>query len=83
MRDVIRKKRAAIICAAIVIAGLILYLAAFIYSIAGAVYGEMAAVLILMMLVLIIAEVIAGVVIALCQRINELEGGEEEDAKKY
>jgi type III secretory pathway component EscS len=32
--------------------------------------------------VLIVA-MIVGVVIALCQRLREIRGGEEEDAKKY
>lgn len=83
MQDTTRKKRAAILCAVVVIAILGIYLAAFLYPLLGASFGESVAVGILLVYGLLIAAVILGVLIALRQRLKELNSGEEEDAKKY
>lgn len=83
MQDTTRKKRAAILCAVVIIAILGIYLAAFLYPLLGASFGESVAVGILLVYGLLIAAVILGVLIALRQRLKELNSGEEEDAKKY
>lgn len=83
MQDTTRKKRAAILCAVVVIAILGIYLAAFLYPLLGASFGENMAVGILLAYGLLIAAVILGVLMALRQRLKELNSGEEEDAKKY
>lgn len=83
MQDTTRKKRAAILCAVVVMAILGIYLAAFLYPLLGASFGESMAVGILLVYGLLIAAVILGVLMALRQRLKELNSGEEEDAKKY
>lgn len=76
-------KTAAILCAAVVIAILGIYLAAILYPLLGAAWGEGIAVGILIVYGLLIAAVIVGVIVALGQRLREIEGGEEENARKY
>ena len=77
------KKRAPIICAAIIIGVLAIFLATFIYPLLGASYGEVIALGILIIYALAILAVIAGILLALRQRLNEIEGGEEDEARKY
>ena len=77
------KKRAPIICAAIIIGVLAIFLATFIYPLLGASYGEVIALGILIIYGLAILAVIAGILLALRQRLNEIEGGEEDEARKY
>ena len=86
MRDDTKKKSgkiAAFLCAAVVILLLGICLALILYPLLDASCGETIAVVILVVYGLIIVAVIAGVIAALCQRLREIEGGEEEDAKQY
>ncbi len=83
MRDTTKKKIVPVICAAIIIAALGIFLATIIFPLLGEVYGELIVIGILIIYGLGILAVIAGVIIALCQRLKEIESGEEEDAKKY
>lgn len=85
MRDSSRRKRkwlAPLVCAAVVLVflGALLILPAVSLSSAG---GDVIALLAVALYVLPIAAVVVGVVIALVQRLREIKGGEEEDAKKY
>ncbi len=78
-----RKKIAPVICAAVVIALLLVYLMLFLYPVLGAQVGDGLAVAVLVICALSLLGVIGGVILALRQRLKEIESGEEEDAKKY
>ena len=78
-----RKKRAPIICAAVIIGLLAVFLATILFPLVGASYGEWIALGFLAVYGLVIVAVIVGVLAALRQRLKEIESGEEEDAKKY
>ena len=73
------KKKAPIICAAVVIAFLGIFLATILFPL----IGEVMAVGFLLIYGGEIIAAIVGVVAALRQRLQEIEGGEEEDAKQY
>lgn len=77
-----KKKLAPILCAAVAIAIFLVYLL-FYCTALGSVLTEGPAILVLVLAVLVLAALIVGVVLALRQRLQEIEGGEEEDAKKY
>lgn len=77
------KKLAPIICAAVVIALLLGYLAALLIPLAMESLGLGAVAGILVIYAVVIVAAIIGVVAALKQRLKEIESGEEEDAKKY
>lgn len=77
------KKKAPVICAVVVIAVLGIFLATILFPLLGESYGEWIAVGFLLIYALVIVAVIVGVAAALCQRLREIEGGEEEDAKRY
>ena len=77
------KKKAPIICAAVVIAFLGIFLATILFPLIGEVMGEALAVGYLLIYGGVIVAAIVGVVAALRQRLQEIEGGEEEDAKQY
>lgn len=77
------KKKAPIICAAVVIGLLGIFLATILFPLIGEVYGELLAVGFLLIYGLGIIAVIIGVLVALRQRLKEIESGEEEDARKY
>ncbi len=77
------KKKAPIICAAVVIGLLGIFLATILFPLIGEVYGQLLAVGFLLVYGLAIVAVIFGVLAALRQRLKEIEDGEEEDAKKY
>lgn len=77
------KKRAPIICAAVMIGLLVLYLAGLLAALIAESQGMVLAVVFLVFYGLVILLVIVGILIALRQRLRELKGGEEEDAKKY
>ena len=83
MRDTTKKKCAPIICAAVIIGLLGIFLATFIFPLIGETYGEVIAVGFLVIYGLIIIAIIVGILAALRQRLREIEGGEEDDAKKY
>ena len=80
-----RKKTVApILCAGAVLLMLMVVLALMAYPFFAARMEEQMVLMLAFGLygVLIVA-MIVGVVIALCQRLREIRGGEEEDAKKY
>ena len=77
------KKKAPIICAVVVIAFLGIFLATILFPLIGEVMGKALAVGFLLIYGGVIVAAIVGVVAALRQRLQEIEGGEEEDAKQY
>lgn len=83
MRNTTKKKRTPIICTAVIIGVLGIFLATILFPLLGAACGELIAVGILVVYGLLILAVIVGVLVALRQRLKEIEGGEEEDAKQY
>lgn len=78
-----RKRIAPIVCAGVVIALLLVYLMIFLYPVLGAEVGDGLAIAVLIICALSLLAVIGGVILALRQRLKEIEGGEEDDAKKY
>lgn len=83
MRNGTDKKKASIICAAVIIGVLGVFLATVLFPLLGESMGEMVAVGALLIYGLLIIAVIAGVVHALRERLREIDGGEEDEAKKY
>ena len=82
-RNTDNRKKAPVICALVVIALMLVYLAVIMYGIIGEAKGEALATGFLLIYGAVIIAVIVGVILALRQRLREIEGGEEEDAKKY
>ena len=78
-----RKKKTSIISAAVVLAALGIFLATILFPLIGEVMGEALAVGFLLIYGGAIIAAIVGVIAALRQRLREIEGGEEEDAKQY
>ena len=83
MQKTIKKKWTAILCAAVVVGLLGLFLAAILFPLIGQAVGEVVAVGFLLVYGLVIVAVIVGVLVALRQRLKEIKGGEEDEAKKY
>ena len=81
--DKIARKRAPILCATVIIGVLAVFLVTFIYPLLGDSYGEVVACGILIIYGSAILAVIAGILLALRQRLKEIEGGEEDEARKY
>lgn len=81
MQKITKKKRAAIICTLAVIALMTAYLVA----IAVLMVSENLVLLvgILAVYTVVIVAVIVGVLLALRQRLKEIESGEEDEAKRY
>lgn len=77
------KKRGAMISALVVAAFLVVYLAVLLFAVVRDASGEIVGLIILGLYGLIIAAVVAGVMIALRQRLKEIDTGEEDEAKKY
>ncbi len=77
------RKRAPILCTTVIIGVLAVFLATFIYPLLGASYGEVIALGILVIYGLAILAVIVGVLLALRQRLKEIERGEEDAATQY
>ena len=77
------KKWTAILCAAVVVGLLGLFLAAILFPLIGQAVGEAVAIGFLLVYGLGIVAVIVGVLLALRQRLKEIKGGEEDEAKKY
>jgi len=77
------KKKAPIICAVVVIAFLGIFLATILFPLIGETMGEALAVGFLLIYGGLIVAAIIGIIAALRQRLKEIEGGEEEDAKQY
>lgn len=78
-----RKKIAPIVCTVVVVGLLAIFLASLLYGLVVEACGELLAMGILGMYAAVIVAAMIGVVAALRQRLREIDGGEEEDAKKY
>ena len=77
------KRLAPVVCALVMIVLLAVLLAALILPVLGGHYESTAETVIIVLYSLITLAVIAGIVLALVQRLREIKSGEEEDAKKY
>ena len=77
------KKRGAIISAVIIITMLAVFVGFILFPLISEMGGVFFAVMLLMLYVCGILAVIFGILAALKQRLEEIEGGEEEEAKKY
>lgn len=77
------KKLAPILCAAIVVALLVLYIAVILFTLFTESLGDMIGILVVVVATGIILAAIIGVLAALRQRMKEIDKGEEEDAKIY
>lgn len=83
MQKTTRKKWTAILCAAVIVGVLGLFLAAILFPLVGQAVGEAVAMGFLLVYGLAVVAVIVGVLAALRQRLKEIRGGEEDAAKKY
>ena len=83
MQKTTRKKWTAILCAAVIVGVLGLFLAAILFPLVGRAVGEAVAMGFLLVYGLAVVAVIVGVLAALRQRLKEIRGGEEDAAKKY
>ncbi|MBR5474525.1 MAG: hypothetical protein IKU83_03835 [Lachnospiraceae bacterium] len=77
------KKIAPIVCAIIIIGLLALYFGLILFPILGIGMNDGLGIGILLLYGLIILAIIGGLLLALKQRLHEIEGGEEDEAKKY
>ena len=77
------KKRGAVISAVIIITMLAVFVGCILFPLISEMGGVFFAVMLLMLYIAGILAVIFGVIAALKQRLEEIEGGEEEEAKKY
>lgn len=78
-----QKKRGPILCAVVVIAVLGIFLGTILMPLISELAGALFAVGFLLVYGGVIIAVIVGVIVALNQRLREIESGEEEEAKKY
>ena len=77
------KKRASILSAVVIISILAVFVGFILVPLVSEMGGMLFAVAILLLYAGGIVAVIFGVIAALRQRLQEIEGGEEEEAKKY
>lgn len=77
------KKLAPILCAAIVIVLLALYIAVILFTLFTESLGDLIGIVVVVVATGIILAAIIGVLAALRQRMKEIDKGEEEDAKIY
>ena len=77
------KKRGAVISAVIIIVVLAVFVGFILFPLVSEMGGVFFAVMLLMLYIGGILAVIFGVLAALKQRLEEIESGEEEEAKKY
>lgn len=77
------KKRASIRSAVVIIAILAVFVGFILFPLISEMGGMLFAVMVLLLYAGGIVAVIFGILAALKQRLEELEGGEEEEAKKY
>lgn len=77
------KKRAAILCAAAAVGFMLFYIATIVFAVLSEAMGDIAGMFFIGIFVAVFLAMIVGVLFALRQRIREIDGGEEEDAKKY
>lgn len=78
-RDIRRKKRGPIVAAAVMIGFFLLMLVVFFWASAMAPLPPLVAIVVLISIML----PIIGVAVALVQRLKEIDGGEEDEARKY
>lgn len=78
-----KKRKAPVICAALVIAVLAFYLLAVICPLLGDACHDALGIGFLALYFLMICAVAVGILLALRQRLREIRGGEEEEAAKY
>ena len=78
-----KKKKAPVICAVLMIGLLGILLGIMIFSMLNEANGELAAIGVIIIYGLLVLATIIGIVIALRQRLREIEGGEEDEARKY
>lgn len=79
----ITKKWAPILCAMIVILVLAAYLAVFLYAMLEESMGHIAVGILMAVYSLLILCTMVGTILALRQRLREIDSGEEEKAKEY
>ena len=77
------KKRGAIVSAVIIITMLAVFVGCILFPLISEMGGVFFAVMLLMLYIAGILAVIFGIIAALKQRLEEIESGEEEEAKKY
>ena len=77
------KKRGAVISAVIIITLLAVFVGCILFPLISEMGGVFFAVMLLMLYIAGILAVIFGILAALKQRLDEIESGEEEEAKKY
>lgn len=77
------KRAAAVVSAAVMVTLMLLTLAAALWPLPYLGEGAGAALALLAVYALVPLAVVAGVIAALVQRLREIRGGEEDDAKKY
>ena len=77
------KKRGAVTSAVIIIVVLAVFVGFILFPLISEMGGVFFAVMLLMLYIGVILAVIFGILAALKQRLEEIEGGEEEEAKKY
>ena len=77
------KKRGAVISAVIIITMLAVFVGFILFPLISEMGGVFFAVMLLMLYIAGILAVIFGIIAALKQRLEEIESGEEEEAKKY
>ena len=77
------KKRGAVISAVIIITMLAVFVGFILFPLISEMGGVFFAVMLLMLYIAGILAVIFGILAALKQRLEEIESGEEEEAKKY
>lgn len=77
------KKLAPIACAAIVVVLLALYIAVILFTLFTESLGDLIGIVVVVVATGLILAAIIGVLAALRQRMNEIDKGEEEDAKIY
>ena len=77
------KKRGAVISAVIIISILAVFVGFILFPLISEMGGMLFAVILLMLYIAGILAVIFGVIAALKERLEEIESGEEEEARKY
>lgn len=83
MQNTTKKKIPAVVCALLAVGVILAYLLILIMAMRGEMPGIPAAVLMVVIYGVPVVAVLLGVLLALRQRLKEIDGGEEEDAKKY
>lgn len=81
MQNTTKKKRGAVISAAVVIGFLLLYIGSLVFAVVMDM--DLGAAAIIGLYGLAILAVIAGILLALRQRLREINKGEEEEAKQF